>query len=561
MKTKLLTFILAAIMMMTCVVTSPVVAVADGENTWDPDNSIYKITTLADLKAFEAAVEAGNAFDGETITLEADIVLPSDWDGIGGDKTWFAGTFDGQNHTLTMSGHTAVDSWSHAVNGAIFNRLGHIGDSTTEGGTDSVLKNLNVDGYMFHSGNKLGGVVVVQVRGNVLIQNVRCSVKFSTTEDAKTLVYFGGIVGYMRTNNSCTLTMENCVFDGEINGVSVNGIQDCGALFGSTLENTAGTAKHIIMKNCVSAGKITLAGSKSKWVSNFVGYVNGKKTTGEVSLTMTDCVSIGTIEFSESYASDCHVLLGEIGTSSSYDYAQITINNTYYVSQNQADGSAMNAIQKMNKLNGSKVEAKTLEEIAALTADDFTADAKLSFKTSSLDTFYPCPTGLIPENGWLDSLTVKGADAKVLGAQIRITDVADQYSGIRFVSKFRATEALTGAGSEAANFGLILISAEKYSTLTDKTDLTALINAGVKVNAIKVDTSVAGEIGVNAVVYNISVENYQDGIVAVPYVGDAVIGEAVERSIYFVADACSKDATATDLQKNFANSILAAVAG
>ena len=83
-----------------------------------------------------------------------------------------------------------------------------------------------------------------------------------------------------------------------------------------------------------------------------------------------------------------------------------------------------------------------------------------------------------------------------------------------------------------------------------------LAAGGMEVKAIKADTSVDGVIGVNAVVYNFEAEFYNKNIVAIAFIGDAIVGESVTRSIYSVAKACLADATATDVAHTFSQTIV-----
>ena len=204
------------------------------------------------------------------------------------------------------------------------------------------------------------------------------------------------------------------------------------------------------------------------------------------------------------------------------------------------------------------VNAVTLADIAALTADDFSANAKFTFKANDLNDYYPCPTGLVPAEGWIASLAVIYDGARFIGAQIRCTDPADKYAGIRFVTAFDATK-VENAGTADANFGVILVSQAKYKELSDKNNVAALEAVGVKVAATQVDVD-GGIYTVKAVVYNISADNYCDEIVAVAYIGDTVV-DSGSRSIFSVAEMCVEDATASDMAKSFSQQIIDTVNG
>ena len=60
------------------------------------------ISNLAELKAFRDKVNSGTTYDGETVTLTADIDLNNEaWTPIGNGTNKFLGTFDGGNNTIS----------------------------------------------------------------------------------------------------------------------------------------------------------------------------------------------------------------------------------------------------------------------------------------------------------------------------------------------------------------------------------------------------------------------------------------------------------------------------
>ena len=122
------------------------------------------------------------------------------------------------------------------------------------------------------------------------------------------------------------------------------------------------------------------------------------------------------------------------------------------------------------------------------------------------------------------------------GAGIRYKNDDVAKNGIRFTGEFNKN-AVTGAGTDDANFGMILMSADQYNTLTDgeKADLTSL--------RAKKHVDVTGEDAVlvdgqfyriRAIIYNIADSDLDKDIVAITYVDDHV-GEVGVRSIYTVA--------------------------
>ena len=235
MKKRILSLFLVTVMVLS---TFAIVPVTAAEDTWSSSN--YVISTAADMAAFEAAVEGGNNFSGQTVKLAADITLPSDWDGIGArsDKP-FKGTFDGQGYTITMSGHS--DKGGTSV-GALFNMV-----------NGATVKNFRMTGSMtLTSATSFTGAVIGCSTGNVTVQDVHCSVNI--TGDGR-VVYAGGLVGVLHNYENATILFDGCIFDGTMN--FKNGASEIGGFLGYTGNMSAGQDKKVTIKNCVYAGTMT----------------------------------------------------------------------------------------------------------------------------------------------------------------------------------------------------------------------------------------------------------------------------------------------------------------
>ena len=60
------------------------------------------ISTAAELQNFRDSVNNGNTYEGQTVTLEAQVDLSSiSWNSIGTEEHPFKGTFDGGGKTVT----------------------------------------------------------------------------------------------------------------------------------------------------------------------------------------------------------------------------------------------------------------------------------------------------------------------------------------------------------------------------------------------------------------------------------------------------------------------------
>ena len=501
-------------------------------------NDEFIVDDAADLVEIDANVTAGKNYAGKTIKLANDITLPADFDGIGVAGMAFAGTFDGQGHTITCSEHIVADDL-----GSFFIRI--------DGAT---VKDVNFDGKVIMDSD-YAAVIACSSMGDCLIENVRVSTYMQANK--KNIYYAGGFIAIIASNKNGNVTFDSCVFDGVMN--FTNYAKDCGAFMAYTGILQSSNTKTVTLKSCVYAGTMMFNGHEyTQYNGCFIGYAYQS-----VKVTVEDCYSIGKMTFAGgTYEKTLSgVVLGDF--SKSAGYKPLTVKNFYYVefaNENNTGKVGLTFAGNDPSVFGTitNVNAVTLADIAALTADDFSANAKFTFKANDLNDYYPCPTGLVPAEGWIASLAVIYDGARFIGAQIRCTDPADKYAGIRFVTAFDATK-VENAGTADANFGVILVSQAKYKELSDKNNVAALEAVGVKVAATQVDVD-GGIYTVKAVVYNISADNYCDEIVAVAYIGDTVV-DSGSRSIFSVAEMCVKDATASDMAKSFSQQIIDTVNG
>lgn len=187
--------------------------------TFDEDG-ICRISTEAELKRFAEMANAGDNFAGKTVYLENDIDLNNKlWTPIGvygNDKTYFKGTFDGRNHTIT----------GLKVNESRKNGVGFFGKVST-----GTIKNLTVEGTVSVSCcNYVGGIVG---HGYATITN--CT--FKGTVGSKDTMQVGGIAG------SGGFTITNCSVYGNViaecwAGGIVGNCQDGGAYTNCYVDGT-----------------------------------------------------------------------------------------------------------------------------------------------------------------------------------------------------------------------------------------------------------------------------------------------------------------------------------
>ena len=135
----------------------------------------YRISTGAELAWLAAQVNDGNDFSTKTVTLTNNIDLNNKaWTPIGNSDSVFAGTFDGNGHTISGLYINITDSYSSAKKGRLYQGLfGCVEDGTVQN---------------------------LIVTGSVAVKNTKSA----------DVSYIGGIVGY--TDG----TVQNCGFCGTI---------------------------------------------------------------------------------------------------------------------------------------------------------------------------------------------------------------------------------------------------------------------------------------------------------------------------------------------------------
>ena len=169
-----------------------------GHDTWDttidtswyyssPSNDVtYTITTAEQLAGLEYLVnEEDVTFDGDTINLETDIDLSNhDWTPIGYSNS-FAGTFDGQYHTISNYCPTTKDR----VCGLF-------------GSVSGIIQNLVVSDITIEvpPGKAYSGAIIGQLKSGGYVIN--CVVIGLNTGTGSSSGSHGGMIGYMDSKDS-----------------------------------------------------------------------------------------------------------------------------------------------------------------------------------------------------------------------------------------------------------------------------------------------------------------------------------------------------------------------
>ena len=130
--------------------------------------------------------------------LEADVNLGEDIAMIGRYDHKYAGTFDGQNHTLTLNWNTGESDI------APFRRVG-----------GATIKNLRTAGTIKSSGHFLAGLIDEVYGDNNTISNCVSAVNI-TSSYTSDRCGAGGLISYIYTNTQVTIT--DCLVKGSING-------------------------------------------------------------------------------------------------------------------------------------------------------------------------------------------------------------------------------------------------------------------------------------------------------------------------------------------------------
>ena len=189
-----------------------------------------------------------------SVELEEDIYVTDAWIPIGRPDAsrGHGATFDGNNHTITLSNGIASDGYV-----ALFSRV------------TGTIKNLVVEGGINSQGsNAVAGICASSYGGTFEHCVNKCIINSNTSSGT------GGIVGY---SDSKGATIKSCVNMGEI----YSSLSTIGGIVG-----TANPSSSITIENSINLGKIT--GTSN--VSGIFGL--GSASTQKI----TDCINIGEIK-------------------------------------------------------------------------------------------------------------------------------------------------------------------------------------------------------------------------------------------------------------------------
>lgn len=211
------------------------------------DATEYTLTNVSQLAGVAKLVNDGTTnFEGKTVKLACDMDLSDNaWTPIGDMSKPFKGTFDGQNHVVSMK-----------------------------------KGQLNASGYFSGLFGATDGATVK----NVVMQG---STKIDCSSESSLMLYAGALIGMAKSSSvaNCSNQMTFTVILESAEGtVSTN----IGGLVGWSVLTS--------FKACSNVGEISVKGSGSSTTNVYVGGVVGfQNSSGQVSSVISDCYNTGDI--------------------------------------------------------------------------------------------------------------------------------------------------------------------------------------------------------------------------------------------------------------------------
>lgn len=253
----------------------------------------YNIDNVNDLYGFADIVTNGKVtFVNQTVQLTKTIDINPEWNAMtddvadaiqwnttigedsSGTNVSFNGTFNGKGYSirgLCISSSKQSRGLFGNVSGKIMNLVlensvidGGLKTGSIVGQLQGIVENVYVDKTVTVIGKRntgsTGGVVGHVFGNEPSIKKCWFAGKIETS-----LHRCGGIVG--RVYNTSCLTMEDCLFTGEIVSTTTSG--SVGGMIGKI---EGGTTYELVVKRCLSAGDISTAATSN--VGNLLGYCN-----------------------------------------------------------------------------------------------------------------------------------------------------------------------------------------------------------------------------------------------------------------------------------------------
>lgn len=333
------TDVVDGILTRTVAVAKPTGGQWDGYSVSEPksENSVYQINTGAELAWFAQAVNSGSTGISAVLTGDIDL-MNCQWTPIGNSANAYAGTFDGQNHSIN---NLCINYSSTATSSPYLGLFGYMKGAS--------LSNFKVDGSitMTSTGsvsNAYSGGVVGYANGGS-ITNVHSGIDITVNRVKGNWGRIGGITGYAAagtpiTNCSNTGNIKGYQYVGGIVGYAYNDITGCynsGNISGyQYVGGIIGSGAPANVKNCYNTGDISAT-------SNYVGGIAASNSSTGV---MTNCFNAGKITFggTSSYAGAVVGYSNNAkGTNASLYYLEGTYSTGIGKNQNTVGAEAVSA--------------------------------------------------------------------------------------------------------------------------------------------------------------------------------------------------------------------------
>ena len=231
----------------------------------------YVLYDAADLRGF-ALLSKANDFKGKTVKLANDIVLNSgdastwsktapetEWMSISTVDTRFAGTFDGQKHTISGLYMSTDEKYTGFFSGTA---------------DEAVVKNFRLtNSYLYSTQEEIGSIVG---NGRGTFDGIYSDAIVESTNNVA-----GGLIG--STSWDGGVKVKNCWFDGEVTNVEKAASYYAGILARAYRSST--------ITNCINTGTITCDLAKQPRAGGIFGGIGRAETTVDLSY----CLNAGDI--------------------------------------------------------------------------------------------------------------------------------------------------------------------------------------------------------------------------------------------------------------------------
>ena len=296
----------------------------------------YLITDKQAWKIVASMLEnEGENFEGKYLKVTNDFTIAGNIK-LGTSKTYFAGNFDGDGHTITYnmsfsSGEANQGLFGQTAGTSVIKNLKVAGTMNTERTTDAnigcivgvnrgVVQNCESSVVVTAKGYKIGGIVGTSVGGSILDCTFNGSITSTSTATGNTDHGIGGIVGYI--NPDKVSVVDNCINEGSI----TTGSTQVGGIVG--LSKGANAVRHQISE-CINKGNIISTASVNSTTNEGVAGIIGMA----IYTNVTNCENSGNIT-----AKSSSQVAGIVGKCCEYSTITNCVNKGTIIGLNQVGG-------------------------------------------------------------------------------------------------------------------------------------------------------------------------------------------------------------------------------